>query len=151
MSHEDVSRYADIIGLPHFVSKNRKHMSNLDRAAQFAPFAALVGYDDSIREARRLTDEKVELNDRQEEILNQKFRILEEHEREHPVVTLTHFVPDQRKKGGAYEETEIRLHRVDPVERLLISSDHVRFEMDNILDLEGEIFLEYLPGEADWE
>ena len=38
--------YDDIIQLPHPVSRRHKPMSRLDRAAQFAPFAALKGYDD---------------------------------------------------------------------------------------------------------
>ena len=98
MNKEDVSRYYDIIDLPHFVSKSRKHMSNLERAAQFAPFAALTGYDDSIKEEARLTETKIELNDEQENLLNRKFSFLEEHQKEHPSIRISWFCPDGRKK-----------------------------------------------------
>lgn len=150
MSMEDVSRYLDIIDLPHFVSKERKHMSNLERAAQFAPFAALTGYDDSIREEARLTDSKVELNDEQEDQLNQKFSLLEEHQSEHPLIRITWFCPDERKKGGRYREKDLVLHQIDPVNRLLIASDHSRYPMDDILDVEGQLFEGLIPGTAEW-
>ena len=68
--------YSDIINMPHHVSKNRPQMSMHDRAAQFAPFAALTGYDDAVKETARLTDRKTELLDEQVAILNEKILLL---------------------------------------------------------------------------
>lgn len=90
-------KYDSIINLPHHVSKKRPQMSMLNRAAQFAPFAALTGYDDAITETGRLTDEKIELSEEELNVLNMKYQILvdlldEEHE-----MTFTYFVPDGLK------------------------------------------------------
>ena len=63
-------QYADIINLPHHVSKKRPQMNLIDRAASFAPFAALTGYDDAVKETARLTDTKLELDENTKEILN---------------------------------------------------------------------------------
>ncbi len=57
------SRYNNIIHLPHKQSSTRPHMPIADRAAQFAPFAALVGYDNAVKETARLTDSRQELSD----------------------------------------------------------------------------------------
>ena len=45
--------YADIIDLPHHVSKRHPQMSMWNRAAQFAPFAALTGYEDAIKDTAK--------------------------------------------------------------------------------------------------
>ena len=150
MSHEDVTRYLDIIDLPHFVSKNRKHMSNLERAAQFAPFAALTGYDDSIKEEARLTDSRIELNAEQENRLNQKFSLLEKYQNDHPQIRITWFSPDERKKGGRYKEKDLILHQIDSANRLLIAADHTSYPMDDILDVEGEVFDFLMSADPDW-
>lgn len=150
MNKEDVSRYYDIIDLPHFVSKSRKHMSNLERAAQFAPFAALTGYDDSIKEEARLTETKIELNDEQENLLNRKFSFLEEHQKEHPSIRISWFCPDERKKGGRYIETDIVLHQIDQANRMLVDSSHIRYPMDDILEVDGQLFELLTPEDGDW-
>ena len=86
-----MSDYDDIINLPHHQSKNNPHMSLYDRAAQFAPFAALTGYDDAVKEARRLTDSKPELDENQLEELDQQLADLMTRIEEHPEVTITYF------------------------------------------------------------
>lgn len=68
--------YDDIINLPHHVSAKRPQMSMLDRAAQFAPFAALTGYDAAIKETGRLTEERIELDEESLNMLNMKFQSL---------------------------------------------------------------------------
>ena len=90
----DPHRYDDIIHLPHFVSQNRKHMSLHDRAAQFAPFAALSGYDESIRETARLTDHEDELSESSLNELDMKLQIIRLHIKEQPLITVTYFIPD---------------------------------------------------------
>lgn len=95
-------QYDDIINLPHHVSKTRPQMSMVDRAAQFSPFAALTGYDAAIKETGRLTDEKVNLSEEEKEALDRKQQILMEWLGDHPALTITFFVPDEKKSGGAY-------------------------------------------------
>ena len=94
--------YRDIINLPHHVSSKRPQMSMLDRAAQFSPFAALTGYDDAIHETARLTNDKVDLSEEEKETLDRKQQILLERLGEHPALTVTYFIPDAKKSGGAY-------------------------------------------------
>ena len=135
--------YEDIIGLPHFVSKNRKHMSNRDRAAQFAPFAALTGYDDSINEAARMVDARIELSEEEKQDLDRKFMILEESVKDRPEIVITYFIPDKRKKGGMYLSEKITVRRIDCVERVIITTDRKRYRLDDIDDLDGELFRNY--------
>ena len=132
--------YEDIIGLPHFVSKDRKHMSNRDRAAQFAPFAALTGYDESINEAARMVDARIELSEEEKQDLDRKFMILEESVKDRPEVVITYFVPDRKKKGGMYLSEKITVRRIDCVERVIITADRKRYRLDDIDDLDGELF-----------
>ena len=114
--------YADIIGLPHHVSENRPHMSIHDRAAQFAPFAALTGYDEMVREEERLTERRRELTEEETERLNQKLTILADvlADGHHPEVTAEYFVPDERKDGGRYETVTGRLKKIDQAGRKLV-------------------------------
>ena len=134
--------YDDIIDLPRFVSKNRSHMSINDRAAQFAPFAGLVGFGESISEASRLTECFVELSEEEKQELDQKFQILESHLKEWPEVKIEYFVQDEKKSGGAYVSTTAVTRRVDLVERVLIATDKRSFSFDVIRDLESPLFQE---------
>lgn len=88
------------MGLPHHVSKTRPQMPMSDRAAQFAPFAALTGYDAAIKETGRLTDERIELDVEALSALDMKYQLLMEAHDEAPEVTITYFQPDERKAGG---------------------------------------------------
>lgn len=114
--------YADIIDLPHPVSRKHPPMPLPDRAAQFAPFAALAGYEDMISEETRQTDEKIELG---EDALSQLNQALEEISRaldrgERPRREITWFVPDVLKAGGSYTTAREEIRRLDPVARRLI-------------------------------
>ena len=95
--------YADIIDLPHHQSAKRKQMSLYDRAAQFAPFSALSGYDDMVREESRLTDEKEELSEHETELLNRKLGLINDavDDGYTPEITVICFTPDKLKAGGA--------------------------------------------------
>lgn len=140
-------KYADIIDLPHRQSSSRKRMSLHDRAAQFAPFAALSGYDDMVAEEARLTDREIRLSEYESEILDQKVRQLESAlcGGEHPRVTVTYFKPDPRKDGGKYESVTGYIKKSDRVERkiVLFGSDDiddkrvppVGIDMERIIDI----------------
>ena len=134
------NRYNEIINLPHHVSATRPQMSMIDRAAQFSPFAALTGYDAAIKETRRLTDEKIEMDEEALNILNMKFQILARSLDEEPEVTFTYFKPDERKAGGAYIEVTGTVKKVDDFERLIVMQNGMKIPMDDILNIEGHIF-----------
>lgn len=133
-------KYSDIIDLPHHVSTKRPRMSMQDRAAQFSPFAALTGYDAAVKEAARLTDSRTELSDDELSILNIKFQILLEHLREKPNVSFTYFKPDAKKSGGKYVTLRGIVKKADTFKRLVVMQDDTGIPMDDILDIEGEIF-----------
>ncbi len=130
-----MSDYDDIINLPHHQSKNHPHMSMHDRAAQFAPFAALTGYDDAIKEARRLTDSKPELDENQLEELDQKLADLMTRIEEHPKVTITYFEPDDNKDGGEYIAYDGRLSKIDYAGKALIFEDNKIISLSDILKI----------------
>lgn len=132
--------YDDIIDLPHHVSATRPRMSMIDRAAQFSPFAALTGYDAAIKETGRLTDERIELSEESRATLDRKQQLLMDNLADRPEVSLTYFVPDERKSGGAYVTVTGIVKKVDDYQRLLLLTDGTKIPLDDILDLESELF-----------
>lgn len=138
-----MKQYNDIITLPHHSSDVRAHMSLHDRAAQFAPFAALTGYDAAIGETARLTDAKLALSEEQGNILNERICIIMEHIKEKPEVNITYFVPDQRKSGGAYVTAAVSVRRIDDFTRRLILTDGNTIPLDDIYSITGELFDEH--------
>ena len=135
-----MEKYKDIINLPHKQSSKRPHMSLSDRAAQFAPFAALVGYDDAIKETGRLTDERIEMSEENLAVLNAQYQILVDHLDEELEVTITYFVPDIYKTGGSYITKTGVVKKLDAYERLITMTDGTKILMDDVLTLEGDIF-----------
>lgn len=132
--------YADIIHLPHHVSPKRAQMPLRDRAAQFAPFAALTGYGDAIDETARRTDFAIELDENEKSALDERFRLLWEHLSERPEVTVTYFVPDERKEGGAYRDVTGRAKKIDAYARLMLLEEGTKIPLDAIIGLGGELF-----------
>lgn len=128
--------YEDILYLPHHVSGTRRQMSMTDRAAQFSPFAALTGYDAAIRETARLTDSSVDLEGDEKAVLNGRLQLLSGCLDREPRITVTYFVPDRRKSGGAYETVEGRVRKIDPLEQALFLGDGTRIPFDRIRYLE---------------
>lgn len=132
--------YNDIIYLPHHVSATRPQMSMRDRAAQFSPFAALTGYDAAIRETARLTQEKVELDEQELAVLDRKFQLLLEQLGQCPQVTITWFVADELKQGGRYLTITDVVKKVDAAARFVLLQNAGRICMDDIVEIEGELF-----------
>ena len=112
-----MEKYREIIDLPHHVSKTRPQMPMSDRAAQFAPFAALTGYDAAIKETGRLTDERIELDEEALTALDMKYQLLMDAFDDAPEVTITYFQPDERKAGGKYITATSAVKKVDDFER----------------------------------
>ena len=134
------NKYDEILSLPHHVSKTRPQMPMSDRAAQFAPFAALTGHAAAIQETARLTDQKIELDEDTKAELDRRQAILLEHIAEQPEVTITWFCPDEKKSGGAYVVTVGRLKRVDETAGTLRLADGMTIALDEIVDLQSDLF-----------
>lgn len=130
-----MSRYDDIINLPHHVSSNHRPMSMHDRAAQFAPFAALVGYDDAVAETARLTEARPELDEQEQQTLNAKLCSLADRIHEHPEVRIKYYVPDARKSGGAIIEISGPVKKLSASDNSLIMSDGAVIPLADIIDL----------------
>lgn len=143
--------YADIIHLPHHKAANRPHMSMHDRAAQFSPFAALVGFDGVIAETGRLTDRKVELSESDKVLLDQKLMLIDDviQDGHHPEITVVFFVADLLKDGGEYQEYTGKVRRVDTVDRKIVflaangRSAGKKVPIDDVTEIHGEL-VEYM-------
>ena len=129
------NRYDEIINLPHHVSKTRPQMPLSDRAAQFAPFAALTGYDSAIKETGRLTDERIELDEEALTALNRKYQLLMDTLDDAPEVTIIYFQPDERKAGGQYVSATGTVKKVDTFGRRILLQDGTRIPLDSVYDL----------------
>lgn len=135
---KNAHRYDDIINLPHPTSANHPRMSLYDRAAQFSPFAALTGHDAAIKETARLTEQKIEKSEDMISLLNEKLQIVADNlETE---VTITYFVPDERKSGGAYVSHTGTVRRIDDYEHTLVMTDKTVIPIEQISEIESELF-----------
>lgn len=140
MSDKYDHQYDDIINLSHHVSATRPQMSMINRAAQFSPFAALTGYDAAIRETGRLTDRRIELSEDSRADLDRKQQLLSDRLAEHPEVSVTYFVPDGKKAGGAYVTVTGNVKKLDDFQRLIVLTDGTVVPVDEILALESDLF-----------
>ena len=131
-----IEDYSDIINLPHHVSKKHPQMPMEARAAQFAPFAELTGYDAVIHETARLTDKQVELEEYDNDRLNRIFSELMDSLEEHPVVTVSYFKPDEHKAGGAYMTVSGKLKKIDTYEQIMKMEDGTVIPIGSIMDLQ---------------
>ena len=137
---KNIHDYSDIINLPYKKSKKYKHMSQKDRAAQFAPFAALTGHDAAIKETARLTDERLELSDEVIMKLNDQLNMIRDNIGTEQEVSITYFVPDDKKSGGAYLTHSGIVKKIDEFERKLIMQDETVIPIEQISEIQGEIF-----------
>lgn len=128
--------YNDIINLERPHSPIRAHMSRLDRAAQFSPFAALTGYNAIIAENGRYVSQMAELDENAIELLNEKLKKLSEAIL--PKVKITYFKPDEQKAGGAYLQYEGRLKKIDDFSRCLVFEDKSTILIERIMDIQTE-------------
>ena len=129
------NKYDEILSLPHHASKTRPQMPMSDRAAQFAPFAALTGYESAIKDTGRLTDERIELDEEALTALDMKYQLLMDAFDVAPEVTITYFQPDERKVGGKYVSAVGAVKKIDDFERRITMRDGTRIPMDDVLRL----------------
>jgi hypothetical protein len=132
--------YDDIINLPHHVSKTHPRMPSIDRAAQFAPFAALTNYEAAVKETARLTDKRAELSEYAKEALSMRLELIANQLHEGPEVSITYFEPDSKKAGGSYITASGRVKKIDDYSLLVIMTDDTKIPIKEIIEIEGEIF-----------
>ena len=133
--------YDDIIRLPHHVSRKHPQMPMRDRAAQFAPFAALTGCGAAVEETARQTVPKRELDEQEAEELDRRLALLRARQEEHPSVTVEYFVPDERKSGGAYVTVTGRVRHVSLPEKTLVMEDGTVIDLENVVAMMAECML----------
>ncbi len=139
MGNQDEHKYDDIINLPHPTSKKHPRMPLEDRAAQFAPFAALTGHEEAIKETARLTDDREILSDEVIAVLNDKLKIIAKNLDTEQTVQITYFVPDDKKSGGAYVTHSGIVRKIDLCEHILIMTDGTVVPIGQISEIEGEL------------
>ncbi len=127
--------YEDILHLPHHRSEKHPPMSMRDRAAQFSSFRALTGYEDALGETARLTDERIERSEEEQQRLDAILQHLERRLPERPAVTVTYFRPDDRKAGGAYLQHTGSLRTIDRVNGRLVFADKWTVALEDVYDL----------------
>ena len=128
-----MSAYEDIINLPY--PQKHPRMSNYARGAQFSPFAALTGFEAAIEETARLTERKIELDEGEKVLLNEKLRKIEEEIYARPEITVTYFRPDLRKVGGAYVQKRGRVKKLDAYLRSGVFADDTAVPIEDISDI----------------
>lgn len=132
--------YDDIINLPHPTSTKHPRMPMPDRAAIFSPFAALTGHAAAIKETARLTDQRIELDEDTRAMLDLKQQILADRIAERPEISVAWFRPDEKKDGGQYVTTVGQLKKVDDIARILQLADGTTISLDEIVDLQCDLF-----------
>lgn len=134
-----MDNYSDIINLSRPVSK-RPRMSLEQRSAQFAPFAALTGYEGQVKETARLTNKKIEINEELKEILNKKIQLIQKKIKEQPQIEITYFIPDSKKDGGKYETVTNSVKKIDTYKGEIILIDGTTIAIDEIININSEIY-----------
>jgi len=131
-----MNSYEDIINLVHYVSKRHPRMRLDSRAAQFASFAALTGYEDEIMEVGRETNKKIILSDDEREVINSKILDIKENIRDRILVKITYFVRDLYKEGGDYYVICGVVKRIDEYNQVIIMDDKMKILMEDVIDIE---------------
>lgn len=132
--------YEDIVNLPPHISKKHPQPTMMDRAARFAPFAAITGYEEMVLEEARITEERIDLDEGTLSILNEKLNMIQEFLDEEPEIKITYFEPDKKKSGGAYVSVTGIVKRIDEYEHLVIMTDGKMIRVEDIYGLESDLF-----------
>ena len=134
MSNYD-EEYKDIINLPRHISTKHPKMSLELRSAQFAPFSALVGYDEQIKETSKIIKKRKEINDELKAILDEKLQIIQKNVETNPQITVTYFVPELNKDGGNYIEYTGNVKKIDNLKQKIIFEDGTEILVDDIIEI----------------
>lgn len=129
------NKYEDIIYMPHHVSLRHPRMSIRNRAAQFAPFAAVTGHESSVYEAARVTEEKFKLDDSYKEVLNTRLTILLKQPKGKRKAIITYFIKDKNKPGGSYLSVEGIVEMFDELKKIIVLENGVYIPIDDVYDI----------------
>jgi len=132
--------YEDIVDLPPHISRKHPQPTMLERAARFAPFAAITGYEEMVLEEARVTDERIDLDEGTLSLLNEKLNMIQEFLDEEPEIKILYFEPDKRKTGGTYVTVTGIVKRIDEYEQLVIMTDGKKIRIGDIYGLESDLF-----------
>lgn len=135
MNDKATHKYDDIIHLPHPVSKRHPQMPLSNRAAQFAPFAALTGHEAAIQETARPTEPFIELGEDRKAQLNEQLQKLREKAAQQPEIIATYFQPDARKSGGAYVTVCGHVKTIDEYKRRLLLTDETVLPIEYLFSI----------------
>lgn len=135
-----MGNYDDIISLPHHESAKHPKMPALDRAAQFMPFAALTGHNAAVMETERLTDARMELDEMKKEELNEHLQFIKEQLLQKPQISITYFLPDTQKNGGAYLTITGTVKKIEQTRHQVIMENGTVIPMDDIYEIESTLF-----------
>ena len=136
-------KYDDMIGLGHHISRTHPPMARSKRAAQFASFDALTGFGAAIHEAGRETEEKKELSEDEIDMINAKLAVIQYHIKEQPNITVTYFIPDDKKAGGRYVTVSGNVRMLDDTGHQIIMADGTNIPIDDVRFIEGSLFDAY--------
>ena len=137
------NKYDDMLYMKHHVSEKHPHMAVHDRAAQFSSFAALTGHGSAIAETARLTQPKIELDEYEKEEIDRKIAYLRSKISEKPEISVTYFVPDEKKAGGQYVTYAGEIRRIDDIQKTLLLADETEISVFDILSLDSSLFLTF--------
>ena len=138
MATNKLGKYDDIIDLPHHRSAKHPHMTPMERAAQFSPFAALTGHEDTIAETGRLVDPRLDLTEEEENFLDRTLQELQDRISEKPTVQVLYFVPDERKQGGTYRKKVGIVRRVNETDGTLTFTDGTVLKLMDVVHIKIE-------------
>ncbi len=135
MNETGTERYADLLHLPHHTSSRHPPMPRENRAAQFAPFAALTGHGDAVAETARLTQPRAALDEGVIAELDAHIGQLRAQVSTHPAAEITYFVPDDKKEGGAYVTVRGRICKIRDFEKQIVLEDGTIVPVEQVMDL----------------
>lgn len=127
--------YSDIYNIPRPDLKYHQRMPITDRAAQFAPFAALTGFSGMIEETGRITEEKIILDEKEKEKINRRLSSLANEIGSKPEIQITYFLPDREKRGGSYQTITGQLNKIDLYNKLIVINDGAKIRFEDIINI----------------
>lgn len=130
------NKYEDIINLKRPISKKHPPMPLEERAAQFAPFAALTGYEETITETAREVDKRIELDEEAQNTINRKIQELKQQIVTKPIVSITYFQKDLRKEGGEYITVTEKIRKIDDYKKIIVLENKTEIPIREILDID---------------
>ncbi len=136
-------KYDDMIGLGHHISRTHPPMARIKRAAQFASFDALTGFGAAIHEAGRETEEKKELSEDEIDMINARLAVIEQHIKEQPSISVTYFLPDEKKAGGRYVTVSGNVRMLEGLNHRKIMTDGTSIPINDVRFIEGSLFNAY--------